>query len=40
MHQVGEKQEKYNREILEARSRGYELVEKEKASRDKDVKAA
>jgi len=32
MHQVGEKQEKYNREILEARSHGYELIEKEKAA--------
>jgi F-type H+-transporting ATPase subunit b len=31
MRQVDEKQERYNHEILEARSQGYELVEKEKA---------
>jgi F-type H+-transporting ATPase subunit b len=31
MQQVSEKQEKYNREILDARSEGYELIEKEKA---------
>lgn len=31
MRQVGEKQERYNSEILEARSHGYELIEKEKA---------
>jgi F-type H+-transporting ATPase subunit b len=32
LSQVSEKQEKYNREILEARSHGYELIEKEKAA--------
>ena len=31
MQQVSEKQERYNREILETRSQGYELIEKEKA---------
>lgn len=31
MKQVGEKQDRYNREILETRSEGYALVEKEKA---------
>jgi F-type H+-transporting ATPase subunit b len=32
MRQVEEKQERYNSEILEARSHGYELIEKEKAA--------
>lgn len=30
--QVGEKQERYNKEIREARSQGYGLIEKEKAA--------
>lgn len=32
LHQVGEKQERYNKEILEARSQGYGLIEKKKAA--------
>jgi F0F1-type ATP synthase membrane subunit b/b' len=32
MGQVGEKQERYNGEVLEARSKGYELIEKEKSA--------
>jgi F-type H+-transporting ATPase subunit b len=32
MEQVGEKQERYNGEVLEARSKGYELIEKEKSA--------
>jgi F-type H+-transporting ATPase subunit b len=32
MAQVGEKQDRYNREVLEARGQGYEIVEKERAS--------
>lgn len=32
LYQVGEKQERYNKEILEARSEGYGLIEKKKAA--------
>jgi F-type H+-transporting ATPase subunit b len=38
--QVSEKQEKYNREILDARSEGYELIEKEKAAAISEREAA
>jgi F-type H+-transporting ATPase subunit b len=40
MHQVAQKQEQYNREILEARSHGYEVIEKEKAAAISEREAA
>lgn len=32
LQEVGDKQSKYNREMLEARSEGYEMIEKERAA--------
>lgn len=39
MSQVGEKQARYSGEVLEARTQGYELIEKEKAGAMKDLES-